>query len=366
MQPWGELPTAPPSQATPVEHITLPAGFKAELLYSVPKESQGSWVSMTPDPKGRLYVSDQSGPLFRVTPPSGDQPIKIEQVELEIGHSQGMLWAFDSLYVSVNGTREPYTSGLYRLRDTNGDDKLDEITTLKKFTGRNKTAPRTASTARTPSCSGRTKSSTSSPATSPASPTTSPPTSPACELGEDQLLERMTDGKGHDPTIYAPGGWIAAPIPTGKTWEAFATGFRNPYDMAFSPDGELFTFDSDMEWDIGAPWWRPIRVDHVVSGAEFGWRNGSGKWRDYYPDQVPPVLNVGMGSPTGRHIRRGGEVPGKIPAGILRKRLGVREKSSPSNSRRTARDTRRRSSRSSSENRSMSPIASSTTMARCT
>ena len=40
-------------QATPVENLTLLPGFKAELLYSVPRD-QGSWVSMTFDPKGRI------------------------------------------------------------------------------------------------------------------------------------------------------------------------------------------------------------------------------------------------------------------------------------------------------------------------
>lgn len=38
--------------------ITIREGFDAELLYEVPK-SQGSWVAMAFDPKGRLIVSDQ-------------------------------------------------------------------------------------------------------------------------------------------------------------------------------------------------------------------------------------------------------------------------------------------------------------------
>ncbi len=32
------------------------------------------------------------------------------------------------------------------------------------------------------------------------------------------------------------------------------------------------------------PWYRPTRINHVISGAEFGWRNGTGKWPAYYPD----------------------------------------------------------------------------------
>ncbi|MEA2711336.1 MAG: hypothetical protein QOF78_3937, partial [Phycisphaerales bacterium] len=311
MEPWGEIAVAVPSQATPVEHITLPPGFKAELIYSVPKSTHGSWVSMTPDPKGRLYVSDQSGPLYRVTPPMAGKPIQVEQVDLEIGSSQGMLWAFDSLYVVVNSTKEPRPSGLYRLRDTDGDDKLDQITELKKFGNRTKDGPGYGEHGPHAVLLGPDKKLYLVAGNFTELPPDVAPTSPAQHWAEDQLLERMTDGKGHDPTIYAPGGWIVRTDENGKTWEAFATGFRNAYDMAFSTEGELFTFDSDMEWDIGTPWWRPIRVDHVVSGAELGWRNGSGKWRDYYPDQVPPVLDLGMGSPTGVTFGTGAKFPAK-------------------------------------------------------
>ena len=76
----------------------------------------------------------------------------------------------------------------------------------------------------------------------------------------------------------APGGWIAQVSPDGQDWQLVANGFRNEYDIAFSPEGELFTYDADMEWDVGSPWYRPTRVNHVTSGAEFGWRSGTGKW----------------------------------------------------------------------------------------
>ena len=46
------------------------------------------------------------------------------------------------------------------------------------------------------------------------------------------------------------------------------------------------------------PWYRPTRICHVTSGSEFGWRTGNGKWSPAYPDNLPPVLNIGQGSPT--------------------------------------------------------------------
>src|SRR5690606_5115559 len=57
--------------------------------------------------------------------------------------------------------------------------------------------------------------------------------------------------------------------------------------------------DSDMEWDIDLPWYRVCRTDHIVPGGEFGWRTGSGKWPDYYPDSLPPLTDIGRGSPVG-------------------------------------------------------------------
>jgi len=43
-----------PVTATPGDQLKVAKGFKVELLYSVPKEEQGSWVNMTDLPDGRL------------------------------------------------------------------------------------------------------------------------------------------------------------------------------------------------------------------------------------------------------------------------------------------------------------------------
>ena len=61
--------------------ISLREGFDAELLYEVPK-SQGSWVAMTFDPRGRLIVSDQDDKgVFRVTLPVKDAASSAIRVE---------------------------------------------------------------------------------------------------------------------------------------------------------------------------------------------------------------------------------------------------------------------------------------------
>lgn len=295
---------AAPPAATPVESMKVAEGFQVELLYSVPKDREGSWVNLCVDPKGRLIVSDQYGGLFRVTvPPIGsDEDIKLERIHVDIGEAQGLLWAFDSLYVVVNKGQK-YASGLYRVRDTDGDDQLDSLETLRLLDGGAEHGPHAILLAPDGKslfvvCGNRTK-------------LPDYDTSRVPEVwDEDNLLPR-TYGRGFMKGTRAPGGYICRIDPDGKTWEVVAVGFRNQYDAAFNADGELFTYDADMEWDMNTPWYRPTRICHVVSGAEFGWRNGAGKWPEYYPDSVPGVLDIGPGSPTGICFGYGAKFPAK-------------------------------------------------------
>ena len=129
--------------------------------------------------------------------------------------------------------------------------------------------------------------------------------------GEDHLLPRVRDGNGFMDGKLGPGGCVYHVDPDGKNWELVSAGYRNPFDIAFNRNGDLFTYDADMEWDMNTPWYRPTRVCLVTSGSEFGWRNGAGKWPAYYPDSVPAVFNVGPGSPTGITFGYGAKFPAK-------------------------------------------------------
>src|SRR5690606_8156421 len=66
----------------------------------------------------------------------------------------------------------------------------------------------------------------------------------------------------------------------------FSGGNRNAYDFAYNIDGEPFLFDSDMEWDIGLPWYRDVRTVHQVYNGDYGYRDGSGKYPPYYLDSL--------------------------------------------------------------------------------
>ena len=84
-----------------------------------------------------------------------------------------------------------------------------------------------------------------------------------------------------------------------KKFSVFSGGNRNAYDFAFNIAGEAFLFDSDMEWDIGMPWYRDVRTVHQIPNGNYGYRDGSGKYPPYYLDSLPAVRDLGRGSPVG-------------------------------------------------------------------
>ncbi|GAB4011006.1 hypothetical protein GCM10028808_23400 [Spirosoma migulaei] len=291
-----------------IDKLKLQPGFKAEHLYSPSDNKQGSWVAMTFDNKGRMITSDQYGFLYRLEIPpvgSGNQQPKVEKLQVGVvqpgdttvgmGYAQGLLYAFNSLYVMVNNRvnknfNKP--TGLYRLQDTNGDDQFETITLLKELKGQEgehgphsmKLSPDGKSIYLV------------------AGNHVDVPQMDAYRLPsnwkEDNLFPQIKDPRGHANDRMAPGGWVANIDPEGKRWELIGAGFRNTFDIAFNEAGDMFGYDSDMEWDFGLPWYRPTRICHITSGAEFGWRTGNGKWLPGNPDNLPPVLNIGQGSPT--------------------------------------------------------------------
>ena len=301
--------------ATPASNFRLPEGFQAELVYEVPSQEQGSWVAMCVDLKGRLIVSDQYGKLYRVTPSSTGNPAdtKVDPINVNLGMAQGLLHTKDGLYVDVNGEGildkdqkdAPRGPGLYRLQDLDGDEQFEKIERIIPLTGGGEHGPHAiipGPDGRLYLCAGN--------------QTDLPEKIDRSRVprhwNEDHLLGRMPDARGFMANRLAPGGFILSFNADGSDVELVSTGFRNEYDIAFNPLGDLFTYDADMEWDIGTPWYRPTRVNHVISGAEFGWRNGTGKWPEYFADSFGAVANIGYGSPTGITFGTGAKFPAKF------------------------------------------------------
>ena len=264
-------------------------------LLSVPR-AFGSWVSLCADAKGRLYASDQRAGLYRIVPAArAGELTTIVRVPVEIEGCHGLLWFRDSLYAVVNNKH----SGLYRVSDTNADDMLDRVELLQALEGEGEHGPHSVVVAPDGKnllvlCGNQTK--------MPKLAASRVPTNWA----EDRLLPRLEDPnpywEGHSP----PGGWVCQVDPDGKRWELLCCGFRNPYDLAVLPNGLVVTYDADMEWDMGLPWYRPTRLLAVQSGVDYGWRIGSAKWPADYPDAPSALVDLGPGSPTGM-ARFGGD-----------------------------------------------------------
>ncbi|MFC5458009.1 family 16 glycoside hydrolase [Prosthecobacter fluviatilis] len=299
--------------ATPVTNIKTLPDFKVELLYSVPGGEQGSWVNLCTDDKGRIYASDQYGCLYRFSPPAAGQPLKaadVQKVAAEIRGVNGMLFAFGALYIGVNDYEKKIPSGVYRITDSNNDDMPDKLEMLREFDAGSDHGVHAI--LKTPDGKGLYLISGNNAVLKEGPKAGTLDTSPVAKFwGDDHLLPRMPDGRGHNRHVMAPGGIVYRFSPDGKQFEIFASGFRNIYDGGVNREGELFVYDADMEYDFNTSWYRPTRINHVVSGGEYGWRNGAGKYPEFYYDNLPATLNIGPGSPTGCSFGYGAKFPAK-------------------------------------------------------
>ncbi len=295
--PWGavfgELDNS--AHADIERAIAVPPGFICEVVYVAPP-ARGSIIAMTPDARGRLIVSPQRGKAFAITPCKDGADASESTIELikpDIGEAHGLL-AVDNDLFAVVSRGGPDEQGLWRLRDEDRDGTYDDKKLLATFAndggehgphqiefapdgslwivGGNHCAPPDAALEH----------------------------SKVPKLWqEDIAFDRLWDPNGHAVGVMAPGGWVVRTDREGAKWELMTVGFRNSYDLAFDELGRAFTFDSDMEWDMGLPWYRPTRVCELASGVDYGWRSGSGKWPNWSPDSFPAAVDVGPASPTG-------------------------------------------------------------------
>lgn len=278
--------------ATDPKSFAVPEGYRVELVRSAGKD-EGSWIALTFDPKGRAIISREDKGLWRLTWDESSDPRqpasnqRLEAIDDSLLECRGLLWAHDSLYANANNSK-----ALYRLRDTNGDDRFDEVKLLRATSGgvghgRNDL---------TLGPDGSLYLIHGDDVRLPAD--FDPAGSPLRNVTDSRLFPCSWDKDLFNAAMVLPGGHVIRTDRDGKSWELVAGGLRNPYGIDFNGDGELFTFDADMEWDVGMPWYRPTRVLHLTSGADFGWRHGTGAWPAWFPDSLPTTYDAGLGSPT--------------------------------------------------------------------
>ena len=270
--------------------FVTPEGFRVEEAAG--HDLVGSVVNMTFGPRGRPVLALLGNGIVFLEDRDGDGRFDHKIVftsEIETAHGLEFVGPGDLLAHGLG----PQGTGLYRVRDLDGDDRSDRIELITPTVG---------------------KLSEHGPHEIALGPdgalyvlfgnhsypdATVDPLSASRKLQEDHLLPRYLDPRGHARDIRAPGGTIQRfDLQTGE-WSQIAGGFRNPFDFAIDLTGELFTFEADMEWDFGLPWYRAVRVLHVIPGGDYGWRTGSSKFQPYYIDTLPSVDEVGRGSPVG-------------------------------------------------------------------
>ena len=255
-------------------------------------EQVGSLIAMTFDAQGHILASQEGGPLLLLT--DSDDNGTNDTVGVfcdQIKNVQGLLALGTRVFAVGDG---PQGEALYRLRDADRDGVAEEIKSLVPMRG---SKGEHGAHAIRLGPDGLLYVIIGDHARVGPRPDARSPYRYAYE--GDLVRPRQQDPRGHAVGIPAPGGTVIRTDANGSFVELVAGGLRNSYDFAFSTDGELFTYDSDMEWDQGAPWYRPTRINHVIAGAELGWRSGWAKWPAYYLDSLPAALDLGRGSPTG-------------------------------------------------------------------
>jgi putative heme-binding domain-containing protein len=273
--------------ATAAENITALRGFKVELVRSAQRE-EGSWVAMTFDPRGRIVIAREDRGLLRLTlTPNRLGVTQVETINTNLLECRGLLFAYDALYANANNSK-----ALVRLRDTDGDDQFDEVKILRATPGgvghgRNQLAL---------GPDGFIYSIHGDDVGLPTNGVSA--SSPLQHYAEDRLLPCEWDKHLFNAYAKPPFGHLIRTDRDGEKWELIAGGLRNPFGIDFNAAGDLFTFDADMEWDVGLSWYHPTRVLHLVPGGDYGWRRGTGVLPVWWPDTLPSLLDIGVSSPT--------------------------------------------------------------------
>ncbi len=281
------LAADPPANA---DRFTPQPGFVVQEV--IEPGAAGSLVAMSFTESGDILASREQGPLVLLR--DKDHDGKFETISTfcdKVKNCQGILPLGPHVFAVGDGADR---AAFYRLTDADGDGVAEKVETLFKFKG------------------GMGEHGPHAPVLGPdgliyimignhafVQPEVAA-SSPHHHYYDAELITpKYEDANGHAAGIKAPGGTVVRTDVNGSFIELFLGGFRNAYDHAFNRDGELFTFDSDMEWDVALPWYRPTRVNHLIPGAEFGWRSGWSKWPAYYVDSLPATIDIGRGSPTG-------------------------------------------------------------------
>ena len=287
--PWDRRDDVPVEQVARRERFTIDSQFEVQQVLA--GEQLGSLIAMSFNEFGHILAAKEGGGLLLVYDGNGDKiPEKVRTYCDKVQNIQGILALNGDVFVTGVG---PDGHGLYRLTDKDRDGILEDVRTLVRFkctVGEHGPHGLVLGPdgliyvvlGNHTQLEGDYESG-----------------SPYRDFYDTDLVPKYEDPSGHAAGIKAPGGTIVRTDTEGSGVQLVAGGLRNPYDLAFTRDGDLFIHDADMESDEGTSWYRPTRLCHVVPGGDYGWRSGWSKWPDYFVDSLPAALDTGRGSPAG-------------------------------------------------------------------
>ncbi len=241
-------PAASPAaipETGPAANISLPDGFAAYAIAT--GFFRPTSIALADD--GTLYISQRHGAVQRITDADADGLYESSMTFVETsGEITGVLAAPDGgLYVSSTGA-------LLLVHDTDGDgaaDSSDEIISdLPHGLHQNN----------------------------------------GLVLGADGKLY-LTNGTTCDDCDEADdrSGAILQANPDGRDVRIFATGLRNPYDLVFDTQGQLWATDNGSD----EPCATVDELNLIIDGADYGWPYGQ-EGCDPFSDGIPPVASLGL------------------------------------------------------------------------
>ena len=210
-----------------------PAGFTISLLLDT--NDLGLPVALAFGPDERLYISMSNNAILTHSGlPGAEAPVAFAQGldPLGVDEPRGVAFIGDAVYASVR-------QKVIRLRDTSGTGVADE--SVEILTG----LPERAELFHRNN---------------------------GIEAGPDgqlYLTVGSTSNRGEVPDTDLS-GTILRLAPDGSRVEVVARGLRNPFDLAFAPDGELFCTDNAPDTPVRTADDAPDELNHVIEGRNYG------------------------------------------------------------------------------------------------
>lgn len=266
-------PTPQPTQIPPGDIVRLPVGFTSEIYYYL-EEAPTAIAQIMFDEDDSMVILTVDGRIYRLRDTDGDN-IADEKQQLLFNTEDSIVqmeWAVglakyqDRYYVSDSG-RIGY------LEDLDGDGVFDAYTNIVDGL-----------------------------------PSRQYPLHSNNGIAfddEGRLYVSVGSTTDHGPIRVEYESSILRMEPDGSNIEVFATGFRNAYDLTFSPNGDLFTTDNGPD-GVGQEmsFYPPEELNHVREGRDYGFPDVYGQGltlRDVdreteYPvtDLVTSTVNVGL------------------------------------------------------------------------